>query len=228
MSDSHVSQLIEKQMRNWELARAQKLEDLPEEARPEVQDFVCVSRMVGVDGRAVAAELGKKLGWPVFDRELLDEMAGDSFNRKAIYSSMDERDLTWSEEIMRGFFETTFVKNDYFQRLCETVLLLARKGHTVFLGRGVDLVLPRRLGTRVRLTAPWKVRVASLAAQRGVDEAAAQAEIARVEEERTRFFERHFRVATEDPARYDLTLNMQSFTAAQAAELILKARELRA
>ncbi len=149
MSDSHVSQLIEKQMRNWELARAQKLEDVPEEKRPEVQDFVSVSRMVGIDGRQVASELGEQLGWPVFDRSILDEMAGDSFDRKVIYSSMDERDLTWSEDLMLGFFET-------------------------------------------------------------------------------KFFKRHFRVATDDPARYDVTLNMESFTAAQAAELILKGREIRA
>jgi len=228
MTDSRVSQLIEKQMRNWELARAQKLDDVPEEKRPEVQEFICISRMVGIDGRSLAAELGQRLGWPYFDRDLLDEMAGDSFDRKAIYASMDERDLTWSEEILRGFFETKFVKNDYFKRLCETVLLLTRKGHAVFLGRGVDLILPRHLGFRVRLTAPLKVRVASLAKQVGKSEAAARSEIARVEQERARYFEHHFRVAVDDPARHDLMLNMESFTIAEAAELILKARDIRA
>lgn len=228
MSDSRVSQLIEKQMRNWELARAQKLDDVPEEKRPEVQDFVCISRMVGIDGRRVASELGERLGWPWFDRDLLDEMAGDSFDRKAIYASMDERDLTWSEEIMRGFFETKFVKNDYFKRLCETVLLLTRKGHAVFLGRGVDLILPRHLGFRVRLTAPFKIRVTRLAKQRGSSEASAKAEIARIEQERARYFDRHFRVAVDDPTRHDMMLNMESFTAAEAAELILRAREMRA
>lgn len=227
MSDSRVSQLIEKQMRNWELARAQKLDDVPVEKRPEVQDFVCVSRMVGIDGRHLAAELSERLGWPYFDKDLLEAMAGDSFDRKAIYASMDERDLTWSEEIMRGFFETKFVKNDYFKRLCETVLLLTRKGHAVFLGRGVDLILPRHLGFRVRLAAPLQVRVKSLAEQLGSGEAAAKAEISRIEQERARYFDRHFRVAVDDPTRHDMMLNMESFTAAEAAELILKAREMR-
>lgn len=228
MTDSRVSQLIEKQMRNWELARSQKLEDVPEGKRPEVGDFICISRMVGIDGRHLAAELGERLGWPYFDRDLLDEMAGDSFDRKAIYASMDERDLTWSEEILRGFFETKFVKNDYFKRLCETVLLLTRKGHAVFLGRGVDLILPRHLGFRVRLTAPLKVRVRSFAKQLGKSEAAARSKIARIEKERARYFDRHFRVAIDDPTRHDMMLNMESFTAAEAAELILKAREMRA
>ena len=39
-----IARLIEKQMRNWELARAQRLSELPEE-KPEVGDFLCLSRI---------------------------------------------------------------------------------------------------------------------------------------------------------------------------------------
>ena len=92
--DRATSPLVERQMRNWELARSQRFTEAAK--RPaEVQEFICISRMVGVGHRAVTRPLGERLGWPVLDRQLLESMAGDDDLRQRIYHTMDQRDLGW-------------------------------------------------------------------------------------------------------------------------------------
>ena len=128
-ADPALSRLVEKQMRNWELARSQRI-STPTPKQEEVEDFLCISRMVGVDDRQVAVLVGERLGWPVFDREILEAMAGDDDFRRQIYTSMDQRDLSWWEEALRSLMDRDFVRNDYFHRLCETLLSLAlRRAH---------------------------------------------------------------------------------------------------
>ncbi len=222
-----MARVVERQMRNWELARAQR----PEEAEPkndQVEDFISVSRRVGTpEASEVAAGLGKALGWPVFDKEILETMGGDDFYRQQIYANMDQRDLSWSEELMRSFFDKKFVRNDYFHRLCETLLSLARQAPSVLVGRGADLVLPADRGFRVRLIASHQARVDAVAAEKGLSAKAAAAEIARHEQARQKFLEHHFCLDPTTSARFDLAIHLERFTVDQAIEVILKAREVK-
>ena len=204
-------------MRNWELARSQSYAE-DERRSAGVQSFICVSRMVGVGHEAVTRPLGERLGWPVLDRELLESMAGDDRLRQRIYRTMDQRDLGWWESAVRAVMDGEFVRDDYFHRLCETLLSLARQGSCVFVGRGADLVLPPDQGLRIRLVASREARVSWLAA--------ALAEIERIERQRAAFIQGHFGVAADDPLRHDLVFNLERVTPEQAVELILAARRV--
>ncbi len=223
--DRSTSSLVERQMRNWELARSQRYAE--SERRPaEVQEFICVSRMVGVDDQAVTRPLGKRLGWPVLDRELLEAMAGDDSLRQRIYRTMDQRDLGWWETAVRAVMDGEYVRNDYFHRLSETVLSLGRQGSCIFVGRGADLLLPRNHGLRVRLVAPRDARVRSFVEARKMKPAQAIAEMDRTERQRAAFIQGHFGVAADDPLRHDLVISLQEATPEQAVELILAARRI--
>ncbi len=114
--DSGIAKVIERQMRNWELARSQRA-TLPALKRKEVENFVALSREVGARGREVAELVSERLGWPVFDRRLLQTMAGNDQTRQRVYATMDERDLGWLEQMLRVVTQPGFVKNDYFHRL---------------------------------------------------------------------------------------------------------------
>lgn len=221
-----AAKLVERQMRNWELARAQRPTE-PTPVQKEVEDFIAISRAVGAGGLDVATRLGETLKWPVFDREILDLMAGDNELRRRIYASMDERDMGWCEETLQVLLRPEFVKNDYFHRLTKTVLMLARQGHAVFLGRGVDLILPRSVGFRVRLVAPHETCVANYAQRHSLSQEEAETEITRVEQERAEFIQHHFQADAADQARYDLVINMDQLSAEQAVDVILTARGVR-
>lgn len=221
---SGIDRLVERQMRNWEIGRSQRnRHETPHHS--EVEDFVAISRDVGAGGSEVAAMLGDRLGWPVFDKEILCAMAGDDTLRRQIYESMDERDLDWFEEAARALAQPGFAKDDYFHNLTKTILSLACQARGVFLGRGADLVLPRNVGVRVRLVAPFEQRVRHVAERRSIDLDAARDEVARIDRERAEFIECHFRTRIDEPTRCDLMINRGRLSVQQATELIVRVHE---
>ena len=225
-NDPILSKVAERQIRNWELSRQQRL-SVPAPQRKEVEDFIAIARNFGAGAKEVAALLAERLGWPIFDYEILGLMAGDDALRRQIYASMDERDIGWYEETLRSLMQPGFVKNDYFSKLTETVLSIARQGHAIFIGRGAGLILPQGVGFRVGLVAPRDMCVETVAQRTGVSPEQAGAEVDRLEQERAEFARRHFNVDATDPRRNDMTINMQHCTREHAVELILRARELR-
>lgn len=220
-----IARLLERQLRRWELARGQRFGVTP--PRKQVFDFVTLSRQVGAGGFAVSARVGELLGWPVFSQELLHAMAGDSLTRQHIFEQLDERDHTWLEELLGWLLIGKYTPDDYFPRMTRTVLSLARRGPGVFLGRGVDLILPRDHGLRVRLVASEEIRVARFAERMGLDDAAAREHMKRIERERTDFLRHHFRPVRDPFERFDLTINTGRTPQEEAAEVIVEAMRLR-
>jgi len=228
--DMGLAKIVERQMRNWELARSQ----IPREGGPEgeradrgVFDFVTIANDVGGGGGDIGHTLGERLHWPVFDREILSAMAADDEVRTRMYRSMDERDLSWFEETMRTFVHGAAHKDDYFHRLTETVLCLARKSHAIFVGRASDLLLPKSKGLRVKVICPHDRRVASFAQRTGTTLQDAAKQVDRIHGERAAFIWKHFQIDILDPTRFDLLINTSQFSTVQAIELILQAMKAR-
>ncbi|MFH1746666.1 MAG: cytidylate kinase-like family protein [Planctomycetota bacterium] len=218
-----IARVVEKQMRMWELARAQR--PGPEQTRPtrQVEEFVTISRQVGAGGHDVASRLATRLDWPVFDREILQAMAGDDQVRTRLYESLDERDRSWLEDALRWALQKEFRKDDYFRHLGKTILTVARQGHAIFLGRGADLMLPRERGLRVHLFAPQEVCVQRFAQRHNLDEAQARTDSARLQRDRTDFLRRYFGNATVLPERHDIVLNTATLEIDHVVELIMTA-----
>jgi cytidylate kinase len=219
-----IEKLVERQMRNWELRRAQRLRS-DEPDRPEVEDFIAISRQVGAGASEIAGTLASQLGWPRFDKEILHAMAANDTTRHKIYESLDERDLAWWEEAFRSVTDPEFIRNDYFRRLVKTTLSLARQGSAVFVGRGADLMLPRHLGFRVRIVAPIAMRLQRFADRHGKTLQESGDIVTRIDQERAEFIRHHFRADINDPTRFDLTLNMEHFTIERAVEAIVAVRD---
>lgn len=221
------AKVVERQMRNWELARAQRHPPRGDATPADVVDFVTISRAVGSGGSLVATALGEKLHWPVFDREILQAMAGDDQLRARLYEHMDERDVSWLDAAVRWLIRGELPKDDYFYRLTESVLALARQGHAIFLGRAADLILPRERGLRVRVTASLETRAKTYAERTGVSEALAMAEVERIDRERQEFRRRFAAKTPNDVTRHDLVLNMDRLSVDQAVEIIRAALRAR-
>lgn len=221
-----VNAIVERQVRNWELAQRQQPRSaavLPETA---VHGFVTISRSMGSGGADVARALANEVGWPLFDRELLKFMSGDDEIRERLYHTMDERDLSFMEESLRSFLGE-FNRNDYFHRLTETILAIARKEKTVFLGRAADLILPADTGLRVRIAAPRRHRIERYAQRMKFTLEQAEEEIDRTERDRRDFIRNHFEVDVDAVERFDLCLNMAALSVDDGVKIIARAMELR-
>ncbi len=185
---------------------------------------VAISREVGALGTSVARAVGERLGWPVYDHELLEQIAREQNLRVGLLESVDERRTSWIEECLEAFAEIPAVSNSaYVRYVTETVLSLAAHGECVIVGRGAAQILPPASTLRVRLVAPVERRVEWMMRERHLSQADAARQVSHTEHERARFVRDHYQKDPADQHGYDLILNTGRLSVADSAGLIVDA-----
>jgi cytidylate kinase len=185
---------------------------------------IAMDRETGAGGTSVARAVAARLGWPVYDHELLERIAQEKGLRVRLLESIDERRQSWLVESMEGFSEMPSVsENAYVRHLVETVLSLGMHGHCIIVGRGSAQVLPPATTLRVRLVALRRDRIARTAQRLSLSEHAATRQVDEEDRERIRFLKEHFRSDPTDPGRYDVVLNTSTWSYEECADLIVQA-----
>lgn len=224
--ERHVAKSAEQQMRSWviglevrdRLQQDRAVSQLPREIHP----CVVISREAGAGGSEVARQVGQKLGWQVLDKELLNYMADHYKLPKDMLEFVDETTSNWLHEVFGKWLDRHLVsQSEYVRHLGRMVLMAARHASSVFVGRGVQLLLPREKRLSVRTVAPLSQRVARVMQQRQLDHDEAKKYITDVDEGRSDFVQRYFHHDVRDPYLYDLIINTESIEPEAAAELIV-------
>jgi cytidylate kinase len=185
---------------------------------------ITLSREAGANGTQIAHLVGERLGWPVYDRELLQKIADEMGLHTRLLESLDEKRVRWLEGAAAGFGSApTVSESAYLRRLLKTVLSLGAHGHCVLVGRGAAQILPAPTTLRVRLVAPLEDRITTTSQKRGMSREEARRYVARTDEERFYFVSGHFHKDPASPEQYDLVLNTARFSAEACAELIVEA-----
>lgn len=185
---------------------------------------VALSREAGANGSLVAREVGERLGWLVYDRELLQQIAADMGMRASLLEFLDEKHQSWLQECLEACTSALTVNESSFaRRLLETLLSLGTQGQCVIVGRGAAQVLPSEVTFRVRLVGPVQDRIQVVARRLGVQNEEARKWVERTDTERARFVKNHFHKDPDDPRQYDLVLNSSRFSVAECADLIVEA-----
>ncbi|HEX4129509.1 MAG TPA: cytidylate kinase-like family protein [Pirellulales bacterium] len=185
---------------------------------------IAISRQFGAHGSEIAREVARRLGWSVYDRELLEGIAQDMQVRVSLLESVDERHVSWLEEFAEAFLLGSKVsENSYVMHLVETIVSLAARGQCVIVGRGAALVLPPSCTLRVRVVAAREDRITTLCHERSVTTRAAEHELDSIERQQLRFVKDHFQRDAADPANYDLVLNSSRWSIEQCADMIVDA-----
>jgi cytidylate kinase len=224
--DISLDQLVDRAARHWE-RRAEAARSHPS-PRPPRPFTVAIAREAGSGASEIAQEVGLRLGWTVYDRELLEQIAREMGLRANLLETVDERHGSWWSEGVEQFLSTgapiqTVTVSAFVRHLAETVLALGAHGECVIVGRGSAQILPRETTLRVRLVAPFKDRVARVQSWSGLDEAEAARRVQELDRERHRFVRDHFIHNVDDPCHFDLILNTSRLSASACAELIVVA-----
>lgn len=226
MTNEHafeVQQGVSTYLRANAYARARN-QELQSKARDSGEHItIAFSREAGIDAGAYARAIGKQLGWPVWDHELLELVALRSKSKVSELETLDERHISWIQESMEAFLLLHTVNQHTFVRyLCEVMQDLAEMGNCLIVGRGAPHILPQRSTLKVRLVAPRELRVANFRKQMGIADAAlASRELDKIDRERVRFVTEHFHKDPLDPACYDVVLNISHFSQEDCARLVL-------
>jgi Cytidylate kinase-like family len=187
---------------------------------------IALAREAGIPSAAVAEEIGRRLGWQVYDHELLDRIAQDMGLRTSLLESVDERRVNLLLELFEGLLSVPYVSEGaYFQHLVKTVLALGARGECVIVGRGAALILPPDSTLRVCLVAPRNDRIAMRAHELGLSSKEAARQVDAMDRERNRFVRDHLLKDPTDPRNYDLNINFARFRESGCAELVIKALE---
>lgn len=144
-----------------------------------------IGRQFGAGGLGVANELGKKLGIPVYDKELITKAAQDSGFSEELFEQSDEKKrlFSLSSIFSNAFSETENYMSDrgLFKMQSQTIRKIAEQGPAVIVGRCADYILRDMECTlNIFLTSPLEVRADRIAESRGitVEEAQRMAEAA--------------------------------------------------
>src|SRR6516225_3924809 len=189
---------------------------------------IALSRQAGTYGAAIARAVADRLGWPVYDSELMQQIANDLGVRQGLVSNMDERHVSWLTEYLEGLSPHQGVSEYAFmRRLLETLLSLAARGNCVIVGRGATKVLPAATTLRVRIVAHREPRIDAVQREHGISRDEAARRVEATDRERDEFVREYFGMDATDPENYDLVLNAARFPIEQSAELIIEALDRR-
>ena len=131
--------------------------------------IINVGRQFGSGGRLVALALGRKLGIPVYDQELIAKAAEQSGFSKELFANSDEKRnlLALSSFIVDvgrfGSADNYMSDNQLFVIQSNVIRSLADKGPAIFIGRCSDYLLRDRKCLDVFVTATDEVRIKRIA-----------------------------------------------------------------
>ncbi len=219
-----VAEAMERARRQWQAQVKREARAGIPLVRSPPAFTIALSREAGASGSLVARALGERLGWLVYDRELVEHIAADMGVRASLLDSVDEKHRGWVLECLEAFASAPAISEGaYVRHLVETLLSLGAHGNCIIVGRGAAQVLPPAVTLRVRLVSAVEDRVRAASQRLGISPEEARRWVERTDGERVRFVNDHFHKDPTDPRGYDLVLNSSRFSVPECADLIVEA-----
>ena len=152
--------------------------------------IINIGRQFGSGGLAVAKEIGRMLGIPVFDNELISKASQESGFSADIFVQNDER-----RQFFSSIFENNYVGENYmsgkglFKMQSEAIRSIAEQGSAVIVGRCSDFILRESDCTLdIFLTSPSEVRAQRVAERQGISLEKAEAMIEKKDKDRASYY----------------------------------------
>lgn len=195
--------------------------------------LITISREYGAGGSELGVLLGQSLGWPVLDHELVRQLAARLRCDEGDVVAMDEHAPSFLERLAAVAVVTAPESRlhsgpwktdpDCVAAAAREVLLEAASSLPVIVvGHGGNcLFRDRPDGLRVRVTAPFDVRVGRVARRSGVAYRQAAADVRRRDADRQQYLQRYYHSDVHDPCEYDLQINTRNVPLEAAAHLIV-------
>jgi len=203
------ARLVEKQLRLWN-ARCRGLDEKIVNERDF--SFLTLAKDEGSLGDGIAQELSNRLGWHIFDEEIIRYIAQNSHVSDKLVRQLDQKFQNSIQETVERFLKTieadSFGGDEYHEALFVTLACLARQGSAILVGRGANFALNRETrGLKVRITASPDVRIQRLAERWKVKTEEARSRMLADDEEKRKFIRHYYWHEYDDVRFYDVIFN---------------------
>jgi cytidylate kinase len=190
---------------------------------------VAISREAGARGATIAKRAAVKLGWQVYNQDLIEYIAQQGTFRQDVFDHLPETAGIWVEAQLNRFLrEQGLSRNSSILDLARMVLSLGAQGEVVLLGRGAGCILPARSTLYVRLVAPLADRVAYMSQWLRLTEEEAAEQVSKRDHRRAEFMATHLHRQANDVHQYDMVLNTSLLGEERCAELIVQGARAKA
>ena len=190
--------------------------------------IITIGRQFGSGGKCVAEVLGRKLGIPVYDQELIMKAAQESGFSAEFFVQSDEKRRFFS---LSSIFATAYSSETenymsdkgLFRIQCETIRNIAAQGPAVIVGRCSDYVL-RDMENKldVFLTSPLEKRAARVAERQGIDYAKAMETVEREDRNREEYYNYYTFGNWGIASNYDLCIDSDKLGDEGTADMIIE------
>jgi len=185
---------------------------------------IAVSREAGARGGTIARRVGKRLGWQVYNQELLEFLCANEVARQSVLADVPPEAMEWvSAQMDRVRRDRAIDPGAEGSEMPRLILSLAARGQAIVLGRGAGFYLPRETSLHVRIVAPLADRIAHMADYSRLTREAAADLVRHRDERRAEFLFTHFGRRSTDVYDYDLVLNSGLLGEETCADVILAA-----
>lgn len=188
-------------------------------------DIVTVSREYGAGGSEFAALLGARLGWYVFDQDLIGRVAERLHLKAGIVQQRDEQPPGWFARIAATLLvappespmvlETSGIltPDSIAQAAHAAIVEAAQTPPVVIVGHGAQYIFRDRPGTlQIRLTGTVESRVPRIIARDGGTEPEAAAHARRMDGQRQAYVQRYYHHNWADHLLFDAQFNTGRMT----------------
>lgn len=198
--------------------------------------IITISREYGAAGRAVTHGLAERLGYRILDEDLPVVVAARLGTSPEAVEGIEYRPVGFGARLLRSLSaaspeafqpspEVDDLHADMQRGIEQLIHEAADAGNVIVVGRLGNVVLKDRPNVlRAFLTAPKAWRTAEIVEALGLTEAAAQAEVARVDLARRAYARETYDFDWGDPHYYDLVIDVSRFGVEGAIALIDAAR----
>jgi cytidylate kinase len=190
---------------------------------------VAISREAGARGSTIGSRAAQKLGWQIYNQELLEYIAHEGAFRQNVVDNLSADAAGWAEKRLQSLLrEQSLSQHPSIMDLARIILALGAQGEVVIVGRGAGCILPPASTLNVRIIAPLSDRIAYMSQWLRLTEQEAAEEVRRRDTRRAEFIPTHFHRQPGDVYQYDLILNSSLLGEDLAADLIAQAARFKA
>jgi cytidylate kinase len=187
---------------------------------------ICISREAGAGAGTIARMVGKRLGWKVYDEELIEAIAHRMEVSLDEVRTLDELAPSVVQDWLLPLREEYYAPQEaYLDHLAKLIEAIGRAGESILVGRGANYMLPREATLTVRIIAPLKARAIRLAERMGVSVRTARRAARDLDRRRLHFDRTMYRARSNDPHNFDLVLDSESLGLEIATEILVHAIE---
>lgn len=188
------------------------------------QPFITISREAGSGGRPVAEMIATSLKFELYDEKFVEAIAKSAKRRTELIKSVDEKARGAISDILQSVLNPEYISDmTYIRHATKVVLSRAQQGNVIFLDRGANFMVPADAGFRVRIQAPFEVRIRRAIKYEHIDAQQAREIIRKADTERRNFVRQYFNGNISNANYYDIVLNTTHMTLEDARDLIISA-----